>query len=73
MKLTDLFQIMDPDTLVSIELCENDDIVYCGPMGDITLSVLMDLKNQKVGLIFPDKYGKYCGRSGITIYVENVD
>ena len=70
MKLHDLFQILDLETLVSIENVNTDEVLYCGPLGDLTIGDIKPLRNKNIGLIFPERYGKYYNRTGITIYLE---
>ena len=70
MKLTDLFDVLDPDTLVSIENAETDEVLCCCPLGQVTIDTIHPMKNWEVGAIFPEKYGKYYNRTGITIYIE---
>lgn len=70
MKLRELIHSIDPDTLVSIEDVETDQILFCCPLGDLTLGEVQVIGNRKVGLIFPERYGKYCNRIGLTIYLE---
>ena len=70
MKLHDLFQVMDPDTLVCIEDTNTDECYFCCSLGELTIGDLKPLRDKKIGLIFPERYGKYYNRTGITIYVE---
>ena len=70
MKLHDLFSIMDPETLVCIETVDTDEVLFCCPLGDLTIGDIKPLRNRNIGLIFPEKYGKYYNHTGITIYLE---
>ena len=70
MKLNDLFNVMDPDTLVSIEDANTDEVLFCCALGVLTIGDIKPYQNRKIGLIFPERYGKYYNRTGITIYLE---
>lgn len=70
MKFHELIHVIDPDTLVSIEDVGTDRILFCCPLGDLTLEDVKAIHDRTVGLIFPEPYGKYCNRLGLTIFLE---
>lgn len=70
MKFHELINVIDPDTLVSIEDVGTDRILFCCPFGDLTIGDTKPIRDRTVGLIFPEPYGKYCNRLGLTIFLE---
>lgn len=69
MKLVDLLFRIDPESLIWISP-DGSEGLYCGPVGDLTIGDLKTWNGYKVKSVYAEKYGAYCGRSGISIIVE---
>lgn len=62
MLIKDLLALIDKYTLVSIE--KDDDCLYCGEKESLDENIDTDMVIKEV---FPERYGKFYNRSGITI------
>ena len=71
MSLINLLRVIGDNTLVWIsedpESCEG---IYCGCVGEITMGLLHKHSDYKVKCIYPEAYGAYYGRHGISIIIE---
>ena len=70
MKLHELFKVLCVDSLVCIEDDETDEVLFCCEFGDITLGGIRPISDATVKTIYPEPYGNYYFRHGITIRIS---
>lgn len=70
MTLNSITRILDPGNLICIE-DEDENVYFCCEFGELTIGDLKPIKDRTIKVIYPEAYGKYYLRHGITIVLKN--